>query len=284
MKPAPFAYFSAGSVEEAITLLGSHGDRAKVIAGGQSLVAMMNLRMARPDALVDIGLIPNIRYIHMDRDYLRIGALTTHAQLERYPLVLDGFECLQRTASMVGHVPIRARGTFGGSIAHADPAAEWCLLAVLYGAEMVVVGPSGTRTVEAQDFFRGFLTTAVAADELLTEVRFPRGFGFNSVAEYSRRHGDFGLVLAGVAFDVAGEKCRNVRIALGGVSDRAVRVPEAEELLEGELPSQDAFRAAAEIAQRTVDPPGDIHASAEYRRVLTRELLKTAFADAYGSG
>ena len=165
MKPAPFSYHRTRSVPETVALLADLGDGAKILAGGQSLVPMMNFRLARPSALVDVTRIPGLDYLRAGPDGLRVGALTRHRTIElcRDPAVLDGFAVLPRSARWIGHYPIRARGTLGGSIAHADPAAEWCLLAVLLDANVVLAGPAGQRTVPAPGFFQGFYTTSAGA-------------------------------------------------------------------------------------------------------------------------
>jgi len=175
LKPASFAYHRAASVGEALELLAREGEDAKVIAGGQSLVPLMAFRLARPSALIDINRIAELRYVRRDGDALRIGALATHRDIETNaePGVLEGYSILPRAARFIGHYPIRTRGTFGGSIAHADPTSEWCMLARLLDAEIVVTGAQGSRTVASSDFFRGVFTTALGVDEVVTEVRFP---------------------------------------------------------------------------------------------------------------
>ena len=175
MKPAPFAYHRAHNAAEAVALLAQLGEEAKILAGGLSLVPMMNFRLARPTALVDVSRIGGLSYLRADGAGLRIGALTTHRTVEtsRDPAVLNGFGVLPRSARWIGHYPIRSRGTFGGSIAHADPASEWCLLAVLLAARIVLTGPDGQRTVPAAEFFEGYYSTAAAPDEMITEIWFP---------------------------------------------------------------------------------------------------------------
>jgi carbon-monoxide dehydrogenase medium subunit len=217
LKPAPFSYYRTRSVPETVALLADCGDEAKILAGGQSLVPMMNFRLARPAALVDVTRIPGLEYLRAGPDGLRIGALTRHRTVElcRDPAVLDGFGVLPRSARWIGHYPIRARGTFGGSIAHADPAAEWCLLAVLLAANVVLTGPEGQRTVPAQEFFEGFYTTAVEPDEMITEVHFPRPARYAALTEFAQRparyaaltefaqrQGDFAVVAAAVTADL----------------------------------------------------------------------------------
>src|SRR5713226_7838525 len=193
VKPAPFAYYRAHSVAEAIALLAELGDEAKILAGGLSLVPMMNFRLARPSALVDVTRIPGLSYLRADGDGPRVGSLTTHRAIEMTtdPAVLGNFGVLPRAARWIGHYPIRSRGTFGGSIAHADPASEWCLLAVLLGAQVVLRGPDGQRTVPAAEFLQGYYTTAGAPDEMITEVWFPRPEGRAVLHEFAQRAGDF---------------------------------------------------------------------------------------------
>ncbi len=285
MKPATFEYHRVGTVGEAVERLGELGEDAKLLAGGQSLVPMMNFRLARPPALVDISRVAELRYLTREGDTLRIGALTSHLAIERMdaPELLDGFSFLKEAAHWVGHYPIRTRGTFGGSVAHADPAAEWCLLAVLLDAEIVARGPGGERTIAAADFLLGFLTNALDPDEVLVEVRFPRPASRAALHEYARRRGDFAIVAAAVAVDVEEDTCRSARIVIGGVDDVPVRIGEAEAALAGSRLEAEAIEEAAQAAARAVDPASDIHGSAEYRRHLTAVLVTRALGEARGS-
>ncbi|NUU25510.1 MAG: xanthine dehydrogenase family protein subunit M, partial [Streptomycetaceae bacterium] len=235
MKPAPFTYHRARDAAGAARLLAELGDDAKIIAGGQSLVPMMNFRLARPGHLVDIGGLRELDYIRHDFDgTLRIGALTPHHSVETAPdpLLGPGFRILRDAMAWVGHLPIRTRGTVGGSIAHGDATAEWCLLATLLDAEMVAVGPRGERVILARDFFHGFYTTALEPDEVLTEIVFPHPAPHAALTEFAERRGDFAIVAAAVALQVddAGA-IRGGRVALGGVAPAPVRVPEAEAVL-----------------------------------------------------
>ena len=282
MKPAPFRYHAAHSVAEAVALLGEFGDEAKVLAGGQSLVPAMNFRLARPAALVDVNPVPGLDYVTEENGSLRIGALVRHATLEQPVTGGPVGRLLSLAARYVGHLPIRIRGTFGGSLAHADPAAEWCMLALLLDAEMVAAGPSGRRTIPAAEFFHTVFTTALEPEELLVEARLPllppgAGVGFE---QFSRRAGDFALAMVGTAVEVAGGRVRSARIALGGVSDRPVRTPEAEQALVGEPAAEESFRAAAEVAAGEFYAIGDIHGSAGYRRDLVRALTRRALVQA----
>jgi carbon-monoxide dehydrogenase medium subunit len=278
MKPAPFDYLRAPSVAEAVAALAEFGDGSRVLAGGQSLLPMMNFRLARPEALVDIGGISELRGVVSDVDFIEIGALTRHADLERSTLPGPVGTLLRSAGAQVGHLPIRTRGTFGGSLAHADPASEWCLLAVLLDATMAVTGPARTRVVAAVDFFTTVFTTALEPDELLTAARLPRldRTWRVAVAEFTRRAGDFAIVAAMVACRQRDGIIDDARVSLGGVADRPVRSSEAESLLAGR-PAQDAvFCAAADAAAAAVTPPADIHGSAGYRRDLVRVLVRRA--------
>jgi carbon-monoxide dehydrogenase medium subunit len=279
MKPAPFQYHRARDVDGAARLLAELGDDAKVIAGGQSLVAMMNYRLARPRHLVDIGGLRELDRMHRDADGgLRIGALTTHHTVETDPAEVlgAGFEVLRKAMSWIGHLPIRTRGTVGGSIAHGDATAEWCLLAVALGAEFVARGPRGERRITARDFFLGYYTTALDPDELLVEVVFPRPAPHAALTEFAERRGDFALVAAAVDLDVEDGEVRSGRVALGGVAPAAVRVPEAEAV----LAVGGSFEACASAAAEAVEPPADASGSTHYRKELVRTLVRRACEEA----
>jgi len=227
VKPAPFAYHRAYSVGEAVALLAELGDEAKILAGGLSLVPMMNFRLARPAALIDVTRIEGLSYLRAEpAGGLRIGALTTHRAVEttRDPAVRRGFGVLPRSARWIGHYPIRSRGTFGGSIAHADPASEWCLLAVLLDAQVVLTGPQGRREVPAAEFFGGYYTTAASPEEMITEVRFPRPAPRAVLTEFAQRQGDFAVVAAAVSADISDGTCRSARVVLGGVGPRPAEI------------------------------------------------------------
>lgn len=287
MKPAPFRYEKAQALDHALELLTEHGEDAKLLAGGQSLVALMNLRLAQPEVLIDIDGLPGLSYVlptaaPSNGSGLRIGTLTRHRQLERHPTVLDGFELLPQAARFVGHYPVRTRGTFGGSIAHADPAAEWVLLATLLDGNIVIVSSSGRRTVPAASFFQGFLTTDLEPDEMVVEVRFSRGVARSAITEHARRHGDFAVVSAAVGFDLDDQgQVRDSRLALGGVASSAVRLTAAATALDGHLPSAAVIDEVAQIgAEEIDDPPSDAHGDAAYRRQLARTLLRRALREA----
>jgi len=282
MKPAAFEYRKASTIEEAVEQLTQLGDDAKLLAGGQSLVAMMNFRLVRPSALVDVKGIPDLQYVEANGEGLKIGALTPHRWIEvmEDPGILEGFSVLKSAARWVGHYPIRTLGTFGGSIAHADPSAEWCMLAMLLDAEILAVGPGGERVIPASDFFQGFFTTALEPDEMIVEVRFPKPAPHAALQEFARRAGDYGIVAAAVALDVQGGQCRSARVVLGGVSDVPLRIPEAEQLLEGADIGQDVFKEAGQEAAKVIDPPSDVQGTMEYRRDLAATLIQRGLTEA----
>jgi len=282
LKPASFAYHRAGSVPEAIALLADLGDEAKILAGGLSLVPMMSFRLARPSALVDVTRIPGLSYLRADGSGLRIGALTTHRAIETStdPRVLRNFGVLPRAARWIGHYPIRARGTFGGSIAHADPAAEWCLLAVLLGAQVVLHGPDGQRAVPAEEFLQGYYTTDAAPGEMLTEVWFPRPAGRAVLHEFAQRQGDFAIVAAAAQADIADGMFRSAGVVVGGVGPLPVRIDTAGAA--GQPATGQTWDALGELAAAQVDPPSDTHGSGQYRKRLTATLVSRALAQAAG--
>jgi carbon-monoxide dehydrogenase medium subunit len=285
MKPAPFDYHAPRSVAEAVELLAAHGDDGKVLAGGQSLVPAMNFRLARPAVLVDINRIAELDFCTRADGELRIGALTRHVRFER-PVVEGALGALLAdVVRYVAHLPIRVRGTFAGSLAHADPAAEWCLVATTLDAEIRARGPDGERRIPAADFFRSLLTTSLRADELLSEVRLPMlgpdwRFGF---AEFSRRAGDFALSMTLALLRLDGERIAEARIGVGGAGDRPLRIADAEQALAGAVPDPKALAEAGAIAAARVDPFEDLHASVAYRRDLVRAMTRRALERALAS-
>lgn len=281
MKPAPFGYRRARSVADAVALLAELGPEAKVLAGGQSLVPMMAFRLARPGTLVDVTGVPGLAGITLDDEGLTVGALTTHHDVETctVPGVREAFPVVLDAMDWIGHLPIRTLGTVGGSIAHGDALAEWCLLAVLLDARIRAEGPAGVREIAAGEFFQGFYTTALAPDELVTAVRFPGRAPRSAIAETAPRRGDYAVVSAAVSLDGAA----GARIALGGVADVPVRVPEAEQevatALAGGLPQGWAERAGR-VASAAVDPPTDTRGTGGYRRELVATLVARALRQA----
>ncbi len=284
MKPAAFEYFAPRTVKEAVAILAEHADQAKVLAGGQSLVPLMNMRLARPGVIVDINHISALAYITATRSALRIGALTRQRTAETSRLVAERCPLLRDALRLVGHVQIRNRGTIGGSIAHADPAAELTAVLVALGGDVTAVGPRGRRVIAAPDLFVTYLTTALDPHEVLTEVRFPTlppGAGW-SWMEIARRHGDFALAGVGVVLRVRRGAIADARIALTGVGPTPVRATQAERLLGGRRPSEALWTEAAEAVRAAVEPDGDIHASAEYRRHVAGVLTQRALREALG--
>jgi aerobic carbon-monoxide dehydrogenase medium subunit len=285
MKPARFRYHAPKTIEEAVdTLAEVAGEDGRVLAGGQSLVPIMAFRLARPAHLVDINGVEGLRRLSVEGERLCIGACVRHAAF--HTPVVDGplGGLLATVVRHIAHYPIRTRGTFCGSIAHADPSAEWCLVATALGAEMVARRAASTRTIPAQDFFRGIMTTALEEDELLIEVRLPilpadTRFGFY---EFNRRAGDFALGMALVAFRLQGGVIREPRVALGGIESQPRRIAEAEQLLAGRAAGRAAFEEAAAAVASVVDPLEDAVTSAIYRRDLsvtvTRRALERAVA------
>jgi aerobic carbon-monoxide dehydrogenase medium subunit len=285
MKPARFRYHAPKTIEEAVdTLAEVAGEDGRVLAGGQSLVPIMAFRLARPAHLVDINGVEGLRRLSVEGERLCIGACVRHAAF--HTPVVDGplGRLLATVVRHIAHYPIRTRGTFCGSIAHADPSVEWCLVATALGAEMVARRAASTRTIPAQDFFRGIMTTALEEDELLIEVRLPilpadTRFGFY---EFNRRAGDFALGMALVAFRLQGGVIREPRVALGGIESQPRRIAEAEQLLAGRAAERATFEEAAAAVASVVDPLEDAVTSATYRRDLsvtvTRRALERAAA------
>ncbi len=276
MKPAPFLYHRADSAEHAVSLLAEHGDEAKLLAGGQSLVPMMALHLASPTVLIDLNRATELEGVELLADAVRIGALTRHRQVEEHAALRAAAPVFAQAGSQVGHLPIRVRGTFGGSIAHADPSSEWCLLARLLDAEISVAGPDGLRVVTAEDFFHGFLTTDLAPDEIVTSVTCRTDLRA-TVLEQARRPGDFAMVLVGVAVRTGPSAVvEEARVALGGVASSVVRSEQAESALLGRRLDDEAAAIAGQIAASSVDPPSDVHADGWYRAHLVEVLVARA--------
>jgi CO/xanthine dehydrogenase FAD-binding subunit len=286
VKPPPFAYVAATSVAEAVAALAAQNGEAKVIAGGQSLVPMLNFRLLAPSALVDINGIKELDYIEDSDGGLRIGALTRHYTMLTSPKVAAAFPIVSEVMRHVAHLAIRNRGTIGGSLSHADPAAELPMMAVLLDATLTLAGPDGEREVAAQDFFDGALTTVLAEDELLTMITLPplpagHGWGFH---EFAQRAGDFALAAAAAIFTVADGKATNLRLAVMGVDENPARIGAAEAALEGQPVSDDTIAAAVAAVRDAVDPPEDLHGSADYRRHVVGGLMERAIRDAWQRG
>ncbi len=282
MKPPAFEYVAVASTEEAVAELAGHGDEARILAGGQSLMPILNMRLAAPGRLVDLNPVSALSYIVERAGGVAIGAMTRQRMAERSALIAAQVPLLAEALPWVGHAAIRNRGTIGGSLAHADPAAELPGVAVCLDARFTVLGGGGERTLGAREFFRGYLATALAPTELLTEVWFPDAPPGSGAAwiEFARRHGDYALVGVAAVVTLEGPTVREARLALIGVDGVPVRAVEAERLLIGAPLSAESMAAAAESVRRTLEPHDDIHATAAYRRHLASVLTVRALARA----
>ncbi|MBS0391190.1 MAG: xanthine dehydrogenase family protein subunit M [Comamonadaceae bacterium] len=287
MKPAPFEYYAPSSLTDAVDLLAqldADGCDMKIIAGGQSLMPMLALRVARPEALVDLRLLGELDYIRKQEDgTLAIGAMTSKQAAVDSPLVKDAQPLFHAATELVGHRQIRNRGSVGGSFAHADPASEYPAVALVLDTEFDASGHNGPRTIPAQDFFVTYMTTALESTDILTAVRFaPFPYGRRwAIQEFSRRNGDLALAGVALAFNIEAGLCRDVRIAAFGVEATAVRLTAAEQMLEGRPAQGVEFERAGKIAAAALDDPMScIHASSEYRRHLVGVLTARALGEA----
>jgi carbon-monoxide dehydrogenase medium subunit len=282
MKLPSFDYACPTTIAEAVALLAAHGGEAKPIAGGQSLVPMLAFRLAAPTLLVDLRKLAELRQIKITDAGVTLGAMTRWRDILEEPRLRQAHPLLVAAVDHVAHYQIRNRGTVGGSLAHADPAAELPGIAVTCDAEIVARRGAGSRVIAAAEFFRGALMTALGSDEIITEIRFPpwsrrRQFGFR---EFARRRGDFALAAAAVTFDVAERKFRNVRVGAIGVGDRPMRIVAAEQALEGREMSDAVIAGCAAAAAAAVEPGDDIHASGAYRKALIGVMVERALRDA----
>ena len=283
MKPAPFDYIAATSVDMAAASLAEAGDDAKIIAGGQSLVPLLNFRLLRPSILVDINPIGTLAFITETATDIRVGALTRHHHLETSPVIARHLPVLSCAMTHVAHLAIRNRGTIGGSLAHGDPAAELPMMALLLDAELHIASVSSTRALAARDFFLDALTVDLAAGEIITEIVLPKlpprtGWGF---AEVARRHGDFALAAAAATLSIAADTIIEAHIALTGIGRTALRVAAAENLLAGQTLTADISNQVVEAVRAAIEPDTDLHASADYRRHLAGVLTSRALAAAW---
>ncbi len=281
MKPAPFEYIAPESLEQAVEVLVQYGDESKILAGGQSLMPLLNMRLITPSVVMDINGLDELSYIRQEGEHLHIGALTRQYRLERDARIRQTVPVLAAATRLIGHPPIRYAGTIGGSLAHADPAAELPAVMCALEVELCVVGPSGARRIQAVDFFRGALDVDIRPDELLTEVRIPiRQNVMWGVQEYTRRAGDFALAGAIVLAEMEADRWTNGRVVLFGVEDRPLRVPRAEAVLTQQVLSDSQASAVAAAAVAELDCHADLHASAGYRQQLARVMVKRAYLDA----
>jgi aerobic carbon-monoxide dehydrogenase medium subunit len=282
MKLPSFDYACPATVAEAVALLASHGGEAKPLAGGQSLVPMLAFRLASPTLIVDLRKLDELRHITIADDGVTLGAMVRWKDILDHPKLRQAHPLLVTAVEHVAHYQVRNRGTVGGSIAHADPAAELPGIAVTCEAKIVALGKAGLRVIDAADFFRGPLMTALQPDEIVSEIRFPswpkqRRFGFR---EFARRRGDFALAAAAVFFDASGEKFHGVRAGAVGIADYPLRLVAVERLLEGSEIGEAAIAKAEAAASAAVDPADDIHASGAYRKTLIGVMVERALRDA----
>jgi carbon-monoxide dehydrogenase medium subunit len=283
LKPAPFEYHAPTGVKEALDLLERHGADARPLAGGQSLMPMLNLRLARPSALVDLNRISELDHHRVEQEALVAGALCRQRDVELDGKAMSRCAAIADAVPLIGHVAIRNRGTVVGSVVHADPAAEWPALALLLDATITVRGAKGSRMVPAADFFTGVFSTALQAAELAVEVRFPwppAGAG-SAFVEVARRYGDFALVAAAALLEMSPDRVvKDGRLVLAGVDATPVRAHEAERALVGQKAEEKAFAEAAAFAVQGLHPADDVHAPGAYRRRLAETLARRALARA----
>ena len=278
MIPAAFAYSSPKTLSEAIALLQQHGPDAKILAGGQSLIPLMKLRMAAPKHLIDIGRIDDLSYIRESDGHLAIGALTREAELDASELIRKKYPIISDTASVIADPLVRNMATVGGNLAHADPANDHPATMLALGAQVVATGPGGTRTIPVSDFFTGLFTTALSADEILTEIRIPvppaRSGG--AYLKVERKVGDFAAAAVAVQVTLDGVVCKEVGIGLTNVGQMPIKATRAEEALRGKTVDENNIQAAARIASEEADPVDDLRGSADYKRSLVRVLTARA--------
>jgi carbon-monoxide dehydrogenase medium subunit len=283
MKPAAFDYIVPTTLEAAVAALAAANGDGKVLAGGQSLMPLLNFRMTRPAIIIDLMHIPGMSFIELRGDRVAIGAMTRHADLEFSELVAAKLPVMAAAMRHVAHLAIRNKGTIGGSLSHADPAAELPMLAVFYGATIKVQGPEGRRDIPAEDFFISALTNCLDPEEIVFGIDFPvltshTGWAFEEVA---RRFGDFALACIAVSFELLDGKIADARVAVMGVADTPRRLRDAEAALQGLQGGPEAAAGFAEVVRSSVTPQSDIHVSAEYRKSLIGALAEKAFATAW---
>jgi carbon-monoxide dehydrogenase medium subunit len=278
MKPARFEYHAPTTVDEALAILQANQPDCRVLAGGQSLIPMMNFRLAAPAVIVDLNRIPSLAGIVDQGGMIRIGAMTRQRAIEFSAVVAEKLPLLRIAIKLVGYLPTRSRGTIGGSVANADPAAEIPMVLQALDGEVVARGPNGQRTIAASELFVDAMTTSLAPDEIITEVRLPAmpdGAGC-AIEEFARRHGDFAIAAVAVTIVREGDRCARARIATAGVSSHSERLRAAEQVLEQDGLGERAILQATDTAAEIVNPLSDQHASANYRRQLTRVLTERA--------
>jgi CO/xanthine dehydrogenase FAD-binding subunit len=279
VKPPPFDYAAPATLDEAVGLLTEHAEaEPRVLAGGQSLIPLMNFRLAKPGYLVDLRNVAGLSGIRREGDILVIGAMTRMSELERSPEVAVAAPLLAEAIGLIAHAPVRNRGTIGGSLAHADPAAELPTVALASDAELVATGPAGSRRIRAAGFFTGPFSTALAADEILTEIRFPVSPGGHAFVEFARTHGNFAVIGVAALIELDGGLIRRAALAVAGVAPTAIRATAAEQVLTGAAADATTAARAADAAVAGLSPAGDLHASAQTRLDLARVYLRRGIA------
>jgi aerobic carbon-monoxide dehydrogenase medium subunit len=282
--PAQFDYVAPTSVEEALAALAEHGDEAKIIAGGQSLLPVLRMRLNAPEWVIDLGRIDSLRGVRDDGDALVVGAMTTHADVRQDPLVTEHAGLVSKAIAHLADAQVRHRGTFGGALVHADPAGDLGAPALVLGAEFVIAGPGGTRTVAADDFFLCLFETAVGEDEILTEVRLPKHTGWGSHYEkFVRVAHQWPIVAVAATVRMDGDTIAEARVGLTNMGSTPVRARAVEEALAGQPATADAVRAAADRAADGTEPPSDLNGDADYRRHLATVLTRRAVLAAAGA-
>ena len=284
MIPAQFDYLAPTTVEEALSALSEHGDDAKIIAGGQSLLPVLRMRLNAPEWVIDLGRIDSLRGVRDDGDALVVGAMTTHADVRQEPLVTEHSGLVAKAIAHLADAQVRHRGTFGGALVHADPAGDLGAPALVLGAEFVIAGPGGTRTVAADDFFLGLFETAVGEDEILTEVRLPKHTGWGSHYEkFVRVAHQWPIVAVAATVRMDGDTIAEARVGLTNMGSTPVRARAVEEALAGQSATENAVRAAADRAADGTEPPSDLNGDADYRRHLATVLTRRAVLAAAGA-
>jgi carbon-monoxide dehydrogenase medium subunit len=285
MIPAAFEYAAPTSLQEAISLLQQHGDDAKILAGGHSLLPLMKLRLAAPALLVDLARIPDLNYIRDNGDHVAIGAMTPYVELEKSDLLRGKIPLIPETASMVGDAQVRNRGTLGGAVAHADPAGDMPTVVTALNGTIVARGPSGERTIAAADFFQDIFTSALGPDEIVTEIRVPVQEGAaQNYQKFRRRAIDWAIVGAAVSVVRSNGSIGSAEVVLTNVGPHPMRVTAVSDALRGQPANAESVRAAAELADRDLNPSGDLNASPEYKKHLARVMTRRALEAALGIG
>ncbi len=282
MIPGEFDYYSPTSLDEAVSLLVQHGEDAKILAGGQSLIPAMRYRLAIPETLIDINQIKDLEYIREDNGHLAIGALTRESDLETSDIVQNGYHLLADAAEVIADPLVRNLATVGGNIAHSDPANDHPAVMLAYGAEIIALGPNGTRSIPIDDFFIDLFENSLAENEILTEIRIPKPAANTGGAyiKIERKVGDYAISAVAVQLTMDGDVCKDVRIGLTNVSPVPMRATNAEQALIGQQLTDDVLEAAGQAAAAECDPSPDLRGTVEYKRDITRVLTKRAIRKA----